>query len=68
MRGERSAATALYLALNLQKTFVVVRIMAPNSYSADAFKGLNRRNSSPESLTSAAKRPLPRNYRQRTTD
>jgi hypothetical protein len=44
MRGERSAATALYLALNLEKTFVVVRIMAPNSYPTDAFKGLNRRH------------------------
>jgi hypothetical protein len=43
MRGERSAATALYLVLNLEKTFVVVRIMASNSYPTDAFKRLNRR-------------------------
>jgi hypothetical protein len=43
MRGQRSAATALYLALNLEKTFVAVRIMAPNSYPTDAFKRLKRR-------------------------
>jgi hypothetical protein len=41
LRGESSAATALYLDSNLQKTFVVVRIMASASYLTAAFKDLN---------------------------
>jgi hypothetical protein len=40
-RGEGSTATALYLDPNLEKTFVVVRIMARGSYPTDAFTGLN---------------------------
>jgi hypothetical protein len=39
---EGSAATALYLDLILEKTFAVVRIMAPGSYFTDAFQGRAR--------------------------
>ena len=43
LRSESSAATALYLDPNLQKTFVVVRIMALGSDLTAAFKDLNSR-------------------------